>query len=465
MTTTRRATISVPHEHHFHSSAPTSPKRTCSSHELENAHQQKQKRRRMTVCGDLDGPRFSSPQAHSESVNTTQPSTPEQRSASPALSSGSSSSSAKSVRFDESGSRLSPGQYSPYTPKSSPRSILKYAELPSLFNEQAPIVAANAAIDAIIRDLITSVKSFKQPSELDFSGTPEDAPLVLAKNDQNRPFIDQLCKLARLRNELAEIPTHGDSKLEGKHRAAGEAIERAIKRMKEHQLMLYSKSGDLDMWFESLKELVDTFSYPPQLDFFAKAENNLTLLRTERNTPFIIQLNNLAEHRAQLHQMYSQSNQKHSDQWQIASDAIEQAMQDMKDHQLTLWKQVNSASSITRRYILISHLHQHFAAVLNSLLKDLNACVQAFEYPSKLDFPPNAESGNLVLLETENNKPFIKQFRVLSQFRDQLCAIKTHGDEHLENKHKVVGAVIVKSLQKLQKHHRERQEEHIKARK
>ncbi|CAE7146412.1 unnamed protein product [Rhizoctonia solani] len=448
MTPTRRATISVPHEHHFHSSATTNLKRNCPSHELNNAQQLKQKRRtgRMTVCADLDGPRFSSPQTHSESAITTQPSTPEQRPASPALSFGSSSSSAKSVRFDESGSHLSPGQYSPHTTKSAPRGILKYSELPSLFDEQAA-VSAKAAINAIVRDLINSVRKFKQPNELDFSGTPEDAPLVLARNEQNRPFIDQLCRLGRLRNELAEIPTHIiRNGLEDRHRGAGEAIERAIERMKEHQLMLYNKSGDLHMWFEGLKEMVDTFSYPPQLDFFAKAENNLTLLRTERNTPFIIQLKNLAEHRAQLHQMYNQSNQKHNDQWQIASDAIEQAMQDMKDHQLKLWK-------------------KHFAAVLDSLLKDLNACVQNFEYPSELDFPPNAESGKLVLFDTENNKPFIKQFRALVQFRDQLCEIRTHGDEQLENKHKVVGAVIVKSLQKLQKHHRERQEEHIKARK
>ncbi|CAE7208667.1 unnamed protein product [Rhizoctonia solani] len=144
--------------------------------------------------------------------------------------------------------------------------------------------------------------------------------------------------------------------------------------------------------------------------------------------------------------MYNHSNRKHNDQWQTASDAIEQAMQDMKHHQLRLWK-------------------KHFVAVLDRLLKDLNACVQTFEYPSALDFPPNAESGKLVLLDTENNKPFINQFRALAQFRDQLCAIKTHGDEQLENKHKVVSVVIAKSLHKLQKHHRERQEEHIKSRK
>ncbi|KDN34555.1 hypothetical protein RSAG8_12358, partial [Rhizoctonia solani AG-8 WAC10335] len=73
--------------------------------------------------------------------------------------------------------------------------------------------------------------------KLDFSASIEDA-LVLKNNESNRPFINQLRRLDGLRTRLAEIQTHDDAQLEDKHRVTGVAIERALQRMKEHQLKL-----------------------------------------------------------------------------------------------------------------------------------------------------------------------------------------------------------------------------------
>ncbi|KDN38890.1 hypothetical protein RSAG8_09171, partial [Rhizoctonia solani AG-8 WAC10335] len=57
------------------------------------------------------------------------------------------STSSKSVRFSDTEDHIGPGQYSPYSPKSPSKAVLKIRELkaanmPSLFAENTPIVAA-----------------------------------------------------------------------------------------------------------------------------------------------------------------------------------------------------------------------------------------------------------------------------------------------------------------------------------
>ncbi|CAE6385198.1 unnamed protein product [Rhizoctonia solani] len=96
------------------------------------------------------------------------------------------------------------------------------------------------AVDNILYELITSVKQYKSPSELDFSPNGEN-PMHLLINEKNNPFLDQLRKLDDLRTQLAKISTQGNEKLEDKHKLTNMAIERALYRMKEHQLELYRK--------------------------------------------------------------------------------------------------------------------------------------------------------------------------------------------------------------------------------
>ncbi|CAE6504376.1 unnamed protein product [Rhizoctonia solani] len=105
-------------------------------------------------------------------------------------------------------------------------------------SDSAPIRTASTDIDNILDELITYVKRFKCPFELDFPTNTEDG-LILLNNEKNRPFIDQLRRFDGLRTRLAEIQTHDDEQLEAKRRATNVAIGRALFRMKEHQLKLY----------------------------------------------------------------------------------------------------------------------------------------------------------------------------------------------------------------------------------
>ncbi|CAE6429265.1 unnamed protein product [Rhizoctonia solani] len=164
---------------------------------------------------------------------------------SPTSSSSESSTSGKSVRWggiDEQG-HIGPGQYSARSPKSPSKTVLKHRELkaanmPSLFAENTPIVAASVAMDSVLCELVTCSREFKCPSELDFS-VNTGSPLILANVEKNQAFISQLRKLDELRTRLAEIPTHGNAQLMNKHKAAGEAIRRAFQKMKKDQLSLY----------------------------------------------------------------------------------------------------------------------------------------------------------------------------------------------------------------------------------
>ncbi|KAH7344133.1 hypothetical protein B0J17DRAFT_625698 [Rhizoctonia solani] len=164
---------------------------------------------------------------------------------SPTSSSSGSSTSGKSVRWGEIDQQghIGPGQYSARSPKSPSKTVLKHRELkaanmPSLFAENTPILAASAAMDSVLCELVTCVKEFKCPPELDFS-VNTGSPLILANVEKNKAFINQLRKLDGLRTRLAGIPTHGDALLMDKHKATGAAIGRAFQKMKNDQLSLH----------------------------------------------------------------------------------------------------------------------------------------------------------------------------------------------------------------------------------
>ncbi|CAE6468610.1 hypothetical protein ACGC1H_004181 [Rhizoctonia solani] len=103
-----------------------------------------------------------------------------------------------------------------------------------------PIQTASTDIDNILCELITHVKKFKCPSELDFLKGTQNG-LLLLNSEKNRPFINQLRKFDGLRTRLAKVQTHGNEQLEAKRRATDMAIRRALFRMKEYQLKLYDK--------------------------------------------------------------------------------------------------------------------------------------------------------------------------------------------------------------------------------
>ncbi|KAG8714317.1 hypothetical protein FRC11_008932 [Ceratobasidium sp. 423] len=100
------------------------------------------------------------------------------------------------------------------------------------------MINPDASLNDILRELVTRVKGFKFPTELDFSDGIKN---TLPPTEKNRVFITQLRKLDELRTRLVDIPVHGNERLEAKHKAAGIAIGLALQRMKEYQRNLYEK--------------------------------------------------------------------------------------------------------------------------------------------------------------------------------------------------------------------------------
>ncbi|EUC60913.1 hypothetical protein RSOL_375780 [Rhizoctonia solani AG-3 Rhs1AP] len=242
MSRPRSTTISVFSQVSYHPSLAPS---TIQSQEPEFNQQKKERNRRTTVCGDSHTLYFRSP-SHINTVNIKQK------------------------------SHASPKQHC-----ASPKPVLDYrklgrASLPSLF-DSTRIITHDEVIDGVIRNLVGCVKEFKAPAELDFSATTNEHPLALADKETNRPFINQLCKLAELRNELAKTPTHGDIMLEVKLRKTDTTIGRALERMKEHQLKLYdefNKSTVLEHPLHPINDCVTTFGSPSKPDFLADMGNN-----------------------------------------------------------------------------------------------------------------------------------------------------------------------------------------------
>ncbi|CAE6460919.1 unnamed protein product [Rhizoctonia solani] len=265
--------------------------RTTRRQVPDGNQQEKERNRKITVCGDLHTLRFdSSTRTHTVPIK--------QLSASPAMSFASSSSS--SAESYSSGSELhtSPGQYSPYTPDSSPEA--GPVSLPSLFDESAAITAANAAADGILCDVVSCVKAFKAPSELDFSATTKDHPLFLADSEKNRPFINQLCKLAGLRS---------------------------------------------DQVLFTLDEYERSFEYPSELDFVSNPDKNgMFLLNNDKNKPFIDQLRKLDGLRTWL-EAIPRGNPEREYKYQVVRAKIEQTLKCMQKHQHKLWK--NNAMAYT----------------------------------------------------------------------------------------------------------------------
>ncbi|CAE6380819.1 unnamed protein product [Rhizoctonia solani] len=266
--------------------------------------------------------------------------------------SSSGSSTAKSVRWGEIDSeeeaRISPGSYSVGSPKAHRKPVLKcrtlhVANAPSLFGENTSKIAASAAIDIVLCDLMTCIKNFKPPSELVFAGSI----MVLAKVEENRPFIDQLCNYQVLWKRLTEVPTHGDEKLEDKRDATRATISRALFMMKEYQVKLGIKfiRTALDELHMEVCICVENFVYPCQLDFAEDCEDGMVLVRSERNKSFIYQLRLLASFREKLMDIPEYDDQKLEDKrWAVDSE-IERNVERMKSHQLSLYHRYQLAKS------------------------------------------------------------------------------------------------------------------------
>ncbi|EUC56233.1 hypothetical protein RSOL_166330, partial [Rhizoctonia solani AG-3 Rhs1AP] len=190
------------------------------------------------------------------------------------------------------------------SPKGSPKPILKSRDTnteksPSLSAKQYSIVATGLAIDDILKLLVSRVKNFPCPSELEFSLDGE-SPMMLSNVEKNKSFIDQLRKLQKLAYKLDEVPTHGDVQLKDKHHKVSSSIVRALFRMEQVQIKFY-----VNFLHSVYDDLIETnvytksFVYPCELDFAENSEDGLILANTGKNKSFIDQLRTLGSFRVQ----------------------------------------------------------------------------------------------------------------------------------------------------------------------
>ncbi|KAJ1300133.1 hypothetical protein OPQ81_011886 [Rhizoctonia solani] len=350
------------HPSHQHPTQPTASQSLRRSPDSDDIHSRKIRNRGVTLLEiDSECFFFSPPPSYQESTKSIPTTIPMQYSSSPAPSYTSrGSSSVGSVRFSESHDHVSASK-STHIPKHPVKSILKHPkssseDMPSLFGENAHIIAASEAIDCVIRDLVTCVKMFKCPDRLDFPAS-SDNPLLLVQSETNMSFINQLRRLDELRTRLAEIQTHEDRSLEEKHKAAGKAIGKALQGMKGWQMELYNKffnperkkakhesHGCLDLLLTDFMNLVRKLEYPSSLDFLDGPEHKLLLPLTVRNKPFINQLRELEWFRDELNKIPLQDDPALGSKHREISVAIGRALQRMKKHQLELYEESRKAN-------------------------------------------------------------------------------------------------------------------------
>ncbi|KAB5589429.1 hypothetical protein CTheo_7123 [Ceratobasidium theobromae] len=100
---------------------------------------------------------------------------------------------------------------------------------PLLFDDNPPVYATYAAIDLLADDLSWVSESFQYPTDLDFGPTPfiaNTVPPALKLTEKNKPLIEQIQKLEKLRNKLMDIPCYGFNEL----REAQEVVNAQIER-------------------------------------------------------------------------------------------------------------------------------------------------------------------------------------------------------------------------------------------
>ncbi|CCO30063.1 hypothetical protein BN14_04087 [Rhizoctonia solani AG-1 IB] len=246
---------------------------------------------------------------------------------SPAPSDAGSTGSSKSVRISESDDHMKPGQYAPHAPIRPPKKVLKHVwPEDSLFDDSVPIRAAQLAIEDIFIAFIRAVKHFKCPQRLTFSLEFENV-LVLVNAGKNVPFIEQLTKLGALRTALANIPTHGHDQVIDRHQVAVSAVERAILKMRDHQITLY-----LDFIHQTFICYVETFTFPSELGFSSNMRDASDLPHTRRKMIIIDQFNKLDVLRARLAGAGRYAEGQLKDKLMSIDNAIVQFLQEMAQH-------------------------------------------------------------------------------------------------------------------------------------
>ncbi|KAB5592754.1 hypothetical protein CTheo_3822 [Ceratobasidium theobromae] len=117
---------------------------------------------------------------------------------------------------------------------------------PSLFDDNAPVYAAYAAIDLLADELYWVSESFQYPTDLDFGPAPliaNTVPPALKLTEKNKPLIEQIQRLEKLRNKLMDIPCYGFNELREARGVVNAQIERCLDHLRAFQSNVWDLVG------------------------------------------------------------------------------------------------------------------------------------------------------------------------------------------------------------------------------
>ncbi|CUA78481.1 hypothetical protein RSOLAG22IIIB_07108 [Rhizoctonia solani] len=193
----------------------------------------------------------------------------------------------------------------------------------------------------------------------------------------------------------------------------------------------------IDSILHALVACVMEFKTPAELDFSATTEQQpLVLKNIITNKPLTDQLHKLAGLRLKLAEIPTHGDKVLEDMHIATTASIDQALKRMKEYQLKLFKNAVMKSKIA----------------FDNLLETFDEILQSFRFPFELDFPADPENNPMVLLNTENNKRFIDQLRVLDRLRVWLEGILTYGNPDFEQKHEEAYAALEDAIHDMKEH-------------
>ncbi|KAF8709454.1 hypothetical protein RHS03_03288, partial [Rhizoctonia solani] len=243
--------------------------------------------------------------------------------------------STRSVRIAEDKGPIGPGQYTAGAEKTGPKKVLKRSSDASSFGVNDSVSAAGAAIQGILVDLLTSIKRFKCPKDLDFTLEHEDV-LMIDYTPKNESFVDQVKLLNRLRVALLRAPTHQNDELIDMHEKVTMSVNRAILKMRHQQLTCY-----LDFIGSLFVCYIESFTYPSRLDFCLDVSDPWHLPQSQSNMPFIIQFDRMYVIRMRLTVFAKHDDGEFTERLAQMERRVTQVIEDMMSYQAELRERVS----------------------------------------------------------------------------------------------------------------------------
>ncbi|KAF8759528.1 hypothetical protein RHS01_02141 [Rhizoctonia solani] len=210
--------------------------------------------------------------------------------------------STRSVRIAEDKGQSAQDSIPQGAEKTGPKKVLKPSSDASSFGVDHSVRAAGAAIQGILVDLLTSIKRFKCPKDLDFT---------LEHEDSSNPPERRANRHAREGHYVCQ-PSHPEDAL-------------------HQQLTFY-----LDFIGSLFVCYIESFTYPSRLDFCLDVSDPWHLPQSQSNMPFIIQFDRMYVIRMRLTVFAKHDDGQFTERLAQMERRVTQVIDDMMSYQAEL---------------------------------------------------------------------------------------------------------------------------------